>query len=363
VAYDASNNVETETEAEDLTYKGEMTSMTAQSKQPSPELFFEAVTAYQRSAAIKSAVELEIFTTIGEGKTSASEIAQRCNVSERGARILCDYLTLNGFLTKQDGRYGLTQDSALFLNKRSPAYVGTVVEFLAMPILTKNFDRLTEAIREGGNTDPAGGTVAPENPIWVQFARAMAPLMRPAAEFMANLADPAANQPLKILDIAAGHGVFGVAFAKRNPKAEVYAVDWETVLEVATENAKAAGVGDRHHKIRGDAFKEDFGGGYDIALLTNFLHHFDPPTNEVLLKKVRAALKQGGRALTLEFIPNDDRISPPNAAAFSLSMLAGTAGGDAYTYKELEEMLRNAGFSSSEMHEIPPMQRMIVSTN
>jgi SAM-dependent methyltransferase len=335
--------------------------MTAQMKQPSPELFFETVNAYQRSAAVKSAVELEIFTAIGEGKTSAAEIAQRCKTAERGARILCDYLTMLGFLTKQNGRYGLTQDSALFLDKHSPAYLGSAIEFLSSPMLTANFDGLTEAVRNGGNSAPDGATVAPDNPIWVKFARGMAPLMRPAAEFIAQLVDTDANQPLRILDIAAGHGVFGVAFAKRNPKAEVHAVDWAAVLEVAEENARAAGVGDRYHKIPGSAFDVEFGTGYDLVLLTNFLHHFDPPTNEVLLKKVRAALKDGGRAAALEFVPNEDRVSPVNSAGFSLVMLAGTPSGDAYTFKELETMFRNAGFASSEIHEVPPMQNLIVS--
>src|SRR5207253_3604413 len=97
-------------------------------------------------------------------------------------------------------------------------------------------------------------------------------------------------ESLKILDIAAGHGLYGLAFAKRNPKAEVTAVDWANVLEVAKENAQAAGVSDRYHTRAGSAFDVDYGNGYDLVLLTNFLHHFDPPTCEMLLRKVRSAL-------------------------------------------------------------------------
>jgi O-methyltransferase domain len=98
------------------------------------------------------------------------------------------------------------------------------------------------------------------------------------------------------------------------------------------------------------------------VLLTNFLHHFDPPTCETLLRKVRAALKDGGRALTLEFVPDDDRITPPVPAAFSLTMLAGTPGGDAYTYAELERMLSNAGFARSELRTLPASpQKLVVS--
>ena len=97
-------------------------------------------------------------------------------------------------------------------------------------------------------------------------------------------------------------------------------------------------------------------------LLTNFLHHFDPPTNETLLRKVHAALADGGRAVTLEFVPNEDRISPPDTAPFSVMMLGSTPSGDAYTFRELEQMLTNAGFKSSEMHQLPPsIQQVVIS--
>jgi len=190
----------------------------------------------------------------------------------------------------------------------------------------------------------------------------MAPMMAMPAQLLAKLVDSAGNQKLKVLDIAAGHGLFGIAFATHNHQAEVVAVDWAKVLEVATENANQAGVADRHSTIAGSAFDVDYGSGYDLVLLTNFLHHFDPPTCETLLRKVHASLADGGRAVTLEFVPNEDRISPPDAAAFSVMMLGSTPSGDAYTFPELERMAANAGFASSEMHELPPtIQRVMIS--
>jgi hypothetical protein len=140
------------------------------------------------------------------------------------------------------------------------------------------------------------------------------------------------------------------------------------VLEVAKENAAAAGVLDRYSTIEGSAFDVDYGdggdgqGGYDLVLLTNFLHHFNAPTNETLLRKVHAALADSGRAVTLEFVPNEDRISPPDAAPFSVMMLGSTPSGDAYTFRELEQMLTNAGFSRSELHQLPPsIQQVVIS--
>jgi chemotaxis methyl-accepting protein methylase len=89
------------------------------------------------------------------------------------------------------------------------------------------------------------------------------------------------------------------------------------------ENARNAAVSDRYRTIEGSAFDVEYGSGYDLVLLTNFLHHFDTATCETLLRKVHAALADGGRAVTLEFVPNEDRISPPEAAGFSMMMLGG----------------------------------------
>jgi ubiquinone/menaquinone biosynthesis C-methylase UbiE len=311
---------------------------------------------------LKAAIELEIFTAIGEGNATAAEIAKRCAASERGTRILCDFLCIMGFLTKVGNRYSLTPDSAMFLDKRSPAYLGGATEFIASPMLTEPFKNFADAVRKGGTTSTEGGTVSHDNPIWVKFARAMAPMMALPAQLLARLVDPAADRKLKILDIAAGHGLYGLEFAKRNPQASVVALDWPNVLAVAKENASAAGVTDRYSTIEGSAFDMDYGQGYDLILLTNFLHHFDPPTNETLLRKVHAALAEGGRAITLEFVPDDNRISPSEGAAFSVMMLGSTPAGDAYTFRELEQMLANAGFAASELHPLPPsIQQVVIS--
>ncbi len=329
--------------------------------QPTPALLFDTLNAHQRTEAIKAAIELSLFTAIARGKTSAKEIAEACAASERGTRILCDYLVIIGFLTKQDGRYGLTPDSAMFLDQRSPAYLGTIIDFILSPMLIDPFKQLTEAVKRGGTASETT-PLDPEHPVWVKFARAMAPMMAMPSQLLAKLTDPNANQKLRILDIAAGHGLYGLAFAKRNPRAEITAVDWPNVLEVAKENAQTAGVSDRFKTRPGSAFEVDYGTGYDIILLTNFLHHFDVPTCETLLRKVRAALADGGRAVVLEFVPNEDRVSPPQAAAFSMMMLGSTPAGDAYTFAELDTMFRNAGFARSELHELPPsIERVVIS--
>jgi cyclopropane fatty-acyl-phospholipid synthase-like methyltransferase len=250
----------------------------------------------------------------------------------------------------------------MFLDKHSLAYVGVATEFLLSPMLTGGFDDLAAAVRKGGTAASEDGTIAPEHPLWVKFARAMAPLAAMTARPLAELLGREVGRTQKVLDIAAGHGLYGIALARLNGDAQIVAQDWSNVLEVARENARKAGVEDRYRTIEGSAFEVDFGSGYDIILLTNFLHHFDKATCEKLLGKVHDALADGGSAVTLEFIPNEDRVSPPPAAAFSMMMLASTPSGDAYTFSELEGMFRNAGYARSELHSLPPsFQQVVIS--
>jgi O-methyltransferase domain len=109
------------------------------------------------------------------------------------------------------------------------------------------------------------------------------------------------------------------------------------------------GVGDRYHLLPGSAFETDFGTGHDLVLVPNFLHHFDKPTCTMFMRKVHDALVPGGRAAIVEMVPNADRITPPGPAAFSMIMLATTPSGDAYTFAELEEVSKGAGFARAEL--------------
>src|SRR5262245_22760334 len=191
-------------------------------EQPTPERFFNALNAHQQTEAMKAAVELDVFTSIAEGNTSPAAIAERCKAAERGVRILCDFLTIHGFLTKENGKYGLAPDAAAFLNRHSPAYLAGASEFLLTARIRRGHELLTEAVRQGG-TALGRGTLEPENPDWVQFARAMMPLKQSSARDM--------NYPAEVM---------------------------ATELAVAEENARAAETQgrrpDRHHLIPGDAF-------------------------------------------------------------------------------------------------------------
>jgi hypothetical protein len=326
----------------------------------SPAAFIDAVLGYQRTAFIRAAIELDLFTAIAAGAGRAEAIANRTGASERGVRILCDYLPVAGFLAKAGQTYALTPSTAVFLDRRSPVYMGSVAAFLAAPeIVGLLLDDPVAYVRNGGSVGLAN--VAPDNPIWVKFAEAMVPFVAPTAEGIAADVASWPRRPSKVLDIAAGHGVFGIAIAKAVPQAEIVAVDWDNVLAVARRNAEAAGVAKRYRALAGSAFEVDWGTGYDLVLLPNFLHHFDRETCAALLRKVRQSLAPGGRALAVEFVPNPDRVSPPMPAIFAGLMLATTPKGDAYTADDFATIANAAGFKGATVTPLPPSPQSLVA--
>jgi SAM-dependent methyltransferase len=310
---------------------------------------------------MNTALELQLFSLIGQQKSAtAADIAKGAHASERGIRILCDYLTACELLKKNGDRYTLTPETAFFLDHKSPAYLGSAMKFIYSSDIRKGFDSLTDSVRNGGTVLKNEGAIAPDHPQWVEFAKSMAPMMYPGAQGIAEQMKDKLPQGAKVLDIAAGHGLFGISIAQKVPSAQITALDWKNVLTVAEENAKRFGVADRYHKLVGDAFTVDYGSGYDAVLVTNLLHHFDAKANTALLRKVHAALKPGGLALILEFVPNEDRVSPPEPAMFSMVMLSNTPAGDAFTFAELEKMCRDAGFGRCEIRPLPPMPQSLV---
>lgn len=325
-----------------------------------PAIVFETLQAHQRTEALKAAIELDLFRAVGEGPGDVAAIARHCSASERGIRILCDYLTVYGLLLKENGRYRHTPTSAAFLDPRSPTSLASIAKFLSNKAMREPYEHLAEIVRKGRTVLPGDGSVEPENPIWVEFAETMAPMMAPLAAPLGEIVLQGNTGPMRVLDIAAGHGLFGIEIAKQNPQAHVTGLDWAPVLRVALDNARKVGVHSRYDMLPGSAFDVDFRGPYDVVLLTNFLHHFDWATCVGLLKKVRKALKAAGRVATLEFVPNEDRVSPPIPAAFSLTMLASTVAGDAYTFRELQGMYHEAGFGDVTEHPIPRSPHTIV---
>jgi ubiquinone/menaquinone biosynthesis C-methylase UbiE len=319
---------------------------------------YEAALGYQKTAALTAAVKLDIVTSIGGGALTSEVLAEKTATSPRGMRILCDLLTVMGLLRKEDGAYSVTEPAKRYLDPSSPAWMGGSIDFYGSPeILRLVLDDPVSYVRHGGSAGLAH--LAPDHPVWLRFAKAMSPTARLAAKRVAvYLAAPRA--PATVLDVAAGHGFYGIELARAFPEAVVTAVDWQSVLELASANARDAGVGERFRRIAGNAFEVDWGGGFDLVILANFLHHFSPDACATILRKVKSSLSPQGRACAVDFVPDEDRAGAPTHAMFAFLMLATTPGGDAWTLSDLDEMAKAAGFLRATARPLRPTPQSLI---
>jgi SAM-dependent methyltransferase len=320
---------------------------------PSPSRLTDDAFAFQRTGALRAAVGIDVFTAIGEGHDTPAALADRCVAAERGIRVLCDFLVAIGLLELTEGHYVAAPDTATYLDRRSPAFIGDALNFVASDTVLKAvLSDPTTVVRRGG-TILADHFGAPDQTDWTTYARTVAPMMAGSAVFLADLVTSGSGPAHRILDIAAGPGQNGIALARRLTDARVTAVDWPNVLEVAKENARAAGIGERWRALPGSALETEFGGPFDLALVARFLHLLAPRDREALLSRVHAALAPGGRVIILQILLNDDRVSPLFAAAMNFNVLATTPSGQVQTEGELEALLKGTGFDHLEWHDLP----------
>src|SRR5262249_60674230 len=135
-----------------------------------------------------------------------------------------------GVVPNQRKHYARGADAAALLDRRSPTYIGSMVAAYAGETVLQGLARLTAAVRHGGTVLPEDGVLAPDHPYWAEFARAIAPAGRYMGPQLATLLDVSAGGRMQVLDIAAGHGLYGIAVAMHNPQAQVVAPDWATRL-------------------------------------------------------------------------------------------------------------------------------------
>jgi C-methyltransferase len=309
---------------------------------------------FMGSAALKAGLDLEIFTHIAHGATTADQLAAAKKTTVRAMRILCDALVAYDLLNKSDGRYGLPPASALLFVKGSPAYMGGMSKIMGNPLMWEAASKLTDVVKAG---HPLLESVAevPDNPFWHEFSQAsrkMAAMNGPmVAEAAAEFLGP--GQPKRILDIACGSGMYGFSALKRFPEARLVSVDWPGVLKLAEPTAAQMGLKDRIEFRPGDIFTVDLGADYDLVLAVNIYHHFSIDQCIDLTRRLYAAGAPGGALMIVDFVPDEGRAHDRFALIFALTMLMGTQEGDTYTFNEYRRMLEAAGYRDATLKVIP----------
>src|SRR5262249_24454222 len=158
---------------------------------------------------------------------------------------------------------------------------------------------------------------------------------------------------LRVVDIACGSGVWGLAVAEADPEAAVTFQDFPGVLGHTRRFRQRHGVGKSAGYLAGDLKLADFGESrIDLALLGNIVHSEGEASSRNLFQSLHRALRPQGRLVIIDLVPFDDRSGPPRALIFALNMLLNTEVGDTYTLAEYTQWLRDAGFARVETADI-----------
>jgi (2Fe-2S) ferredoxin/2-polyprenyl-3-methyl-5-hydroxy-6-metoxy-1,4-benzoquinol methylase len=303
-----------------------------------PDEFQQAVRGYQPSRVLLTAIELDVFTAIGDG-SECDEVASKLNTDRRAMEKLLDALVALEVLRKEDGTYSNTPMSERYLVAGAADDARTALMHTAH--LWQRWSTLTDCVRKG--TAVTYREMTDRGDDWTTaFIAAMhrnAAARAPQVVRAVGLEDAR-----RMLDIGGGSGAYAIAFARASRDLRVEVLDLQTVLPIAHKHIEEAGLSDRITTRAGDLRSDDLGSGFDLILLSAICHMLGPAANRNLLQRCFAALSPGGRVCIQDFILESDRTSPRSAALFALNMLVGTEEGSTYTREEYRSWLDHIGF-------------------
>ena len=339
---------------------------------PVPLLIRELSWGFARTRVLLTAVQLGVFSHLAAGLATPAEVAAAAGASERGTRMLLDALVALELLGKDGGRFRLSPESARFLVRDSPDYLGHSLERDSQ---WEAWSRLTDSVRSGQPPQRVDVQEKAES-YFPALVRSLHVTNRAAAQAAARVlvggavagggspapADRSAATGLRVLDLACGSGVWGISLAEADPAARVTAQDFPAILELTREFAARHGVADRFDYLPGDRRQVELGEArYELAVLGHIVHSEGEEASRALLRRVRRALAPGGRVAIADMVPRDDRSGPPFPLLFALNMLVHTERGDVFTLAQYREWLAEAGFVEVEAVEIGSHSPLVVA--
>lgn len=331
-------------------------------EQVTPERLMQFAWGYAMPLVIESAVIYGVFDALDSGAKTAHELAAKSGASERGLRMILNVLVSMDLLARDaGGRYSLTPESATFLVSTKPSFQGGIFKHISTQLLPK-WMQLREVVRTGKpavvvNDEDTGAA------FFQKFVEDIFPMSYGAAKALGEAMKVSASAAgVRVLDLAAGSGVWGIALAQQSPQVTVTAVDWPGVLPVTRRVIDRFKLADRFTLIAGDLHDVAFGTDHQIATLGHILHSEGEKRSRELLRKTFAALAPGGKIAIAEFVANDDRTGPPNAMIFAVNMLVNTEEGDTFTYPEMRGWLEEAGFTDVRTLDAPGPSPLILAT-
>lgn len=309
-----------------------------------PERIMQLAWGYVPPLVLEAAIRHNVFDTLDAGPKTLSEVAETTGASERGLAAIMDALVGLQFLDKDaQGAYSLTPESATFLVRSKPSFQGGLILHTSKQLLPK-WLHLNEVVSTGKPSQAVNDQSSGVE-FFQGFVVDIFPMSYPAAQALAQaLQLHEAQQPVSVLDIAAGSGVWGIALAQSSDRVHVTAVDWPGVLTITQKMAQKFNLEKSFQFVEGDMHSADFGSGHNVATLGHILHSEGEENSRKLLAKVFEALAPGGTIAIAEFLVDKDRKGPVNGLFFAVNMLVNTDKGGTYSFEEISSWLTDAGF-------------------
>ena len=330
--------------------------------QVTPERLMQFGFAYAPPIIIGAAVSNKVFDSLAIEAKTVAQLSKETGAPTRGLRAIMNAL-VGLELLKKDRRekYSLTPESTAFLLSDKPStqagFFGTI-----LPQLISRWLRLTDVVREG-QPAVAVNQETEGTEFFSQLVENIIPMSYPSAQALGDhLKVSKAKNDIRVLDLAAGSGIWGIALAQKSPRVRVTAVDWAGMIPTTKRITRKFGVADRFQFIEGDLLEANFGTGYNIATLGHILHSEGEERSRQLLKKTFRALKSGGTIAIAEWLVNDERTEPLPSLMFAVQMLVNTEKGDTFSFNEIKGWLGEAGFRNARLLKAPGPSPLVLAT-
>ena len=303
-----------------------------------PQRILQTSGAYWAACALHAAVELDLFSLIGDLCLDAQTLARRIKAPPDAAGRLLDAVAAMGLLAKTEGGYANTEASRIYLCADSDRYLGYIIRH--HHYLVGSWARLPEAVRSGRPIRlPVREKGVREREAFLMgmfnLAMQLAPRLVPVVDLGACR---------RLLDLGGGPGTYAIHFCRQYPRLSATVMDLSTTRPFAEKTIREMGMDGRVDFIAGNYLEDELPGGFDAAWMSHILHGESESACRGIIAKAFGCLDPGGLAVIHDFILNDDMDGPLFPALFSLNMLLGTEGGRAYSQAQLINMLESVGF-------------------
>jgi 3-hydroxy-5-methyl-1-naphthoate 3-O-methyltransferase len=316
----------------------------------SPVPILQVATGFWASQALLAAVDLKVFTILFGGPKTALELAQETGADPAGIEALLDANCALGFIHRNGDRYRNDEASNAYLIEGSPGSYVELVRFMRDPMFGI-WQGLAETIRKGSPPEPASGMDQAEIALARGFHNGAYALMTRLAEIL----DIEFSAYSRMLDVGSHTGAGALCLARRYPQLQATLLDRPAFRELAEEFIHSTKLEDRVHFEEGQPDGAKPGGEYDLVLLPHRLSQRSREDLPGILGPVAQSLRRGGMLLVTEFLLEDSKAEPREAALFRLNVLAtyGPRFAGALTRSDLTSLLEQAGFKDVDMVGLP----------